>query len=195
MAGVARQPPRRRADELTERLQHRIKDLESQRHVVSNAPVVVGGALVIPKGLLEQKPEDAKEASADAEARAKIEQIAMRAVTDVEEALGHQTTDVSKENCGWDITAHLGNGDLRFIEVKGRAKGAKTVTVTKNEILTSLNKPDQFILAVTLVDGDQIEGPYYISRPFNQVPDFGVTSINYDLDDLIGRSWSPIPRS
>ena len=37
---------------------------------------------------------------------------------------------------------------ITSIEVKGRAVGAKTVTITKNEILTGLNKPDEFILAV-----------------------------------------------
>ena len=43
---------------------------------------------------------------------------------------------------------------LRFIEVKGRVTGATTVTVTKNEILTALNKPDDLILALVEVDGD-----------------------------------------
>jgi hypothetical protein len=46
---------------------------------------------------------------------------------------------------------------LRFIEVKGRAKGSKTVTVTKNEILTALNKQDDFILALVELDGDRKE--------------------------------------
>ena len=41
-----------------------------------------------------------------------------------------------------------GTGRLRFIEVKGRVAGADTITVTKNEILYSLNKPDDFILAI-----------------------------------------------
>ena len=50
-------------------------------------------------------------------------------------------------------SAILGTGRLRFLEVKGRVAGAKTVTVTKNEILTALNKPDDFILAIVEVDG------------------------------------------
>jgi hypothetical protein len=41
-----------------------------------------------------------------------------------------------------------GTGKLRFIEVKGRVAGADTITVTRNEILYSLNKPDDFILAI-----------------------------------------------
>lgn len=45
-------------------------------------------------------------------------------------------------------------GRLRFIEVKGRVRGATTVTVTKNEILTALNKPDDFILTVVEAEGE-----------------------------------------
>jgi hypothetical protein len=71
--------------------------------------------------------------------------------------------------------------------VKGRAKGADTVTITKNEILACLNQPERFFLAIVLVDGDQVEGPYYIKKPFDQEPDFGVTSINYDLDTLLSK--------
>ena len=41
-----------------------------------------------------------------------------------------------------------GTGKLRFIEVKGTGSGRTTVTVTKNEVLTSLNKPEDYILAI-----------------------------------------------
>ena len=45
-----------------------------------------------------------------------------------------------------------GTGLLHFLEVKGRVVGAETVTITKNEILTGLNKPDEFILALVLIN-------------------------------------------
>jgi hypothetical protein len=48
----------------------------------------------------------------------------------------------------------------QFIEVKGRAKGADTVTVTKNEILTALNKPEDFFLALVEVGGDEAHTVY-----------------------------------
>ena len=44
----------------------------------------------------------------------------------------------------------------RHIEVKGRAKDASTITVTRNEILYGLNQSDKFLLAVVLVDGDRL---------------------------------------
>ena len=43
----------------------------------------------------------------------------------------------------YDVESRVpGTGKLRLIGVKGRVSGATTITVTKNEILYSLNKPD-----------------------------------------------------
>ena len=105
--------------------------------------------------------------------------------------------DVSAEKCGWDITARIPSSpgavikDDRHIEVKGRVKGASTITVTKNEIFTSYNQGDKFILAIVLVDGDNIDGPHYVRHPFKFEPEPGVASINYELQDLLERAESP----
>jgi hypothetical protein len=142
---------KRRVDELTARLQQRTDELNAMKTVVSSTPVVMGGALVIPQGLLAaRKGETAPsaDAKADAEARARIEQIAMQAVTAAETALGHQVKGVSAEKCGWDLTARPSqrpDGSLppdRHIEVKGRAKGQSTITVRRNEILYGLNQAE-----------------------------------------------------
>jgi len=79
---------------------------------------------------------------------------------------------------------------LRFIEVKGRVSGAATITVTKNEILYSLNKPDDFILAIVEFDGDAHRA-HYVRRPFQREPDFGVTSVNYNFAELLQRAEVP----
>jgi hypothetical protein len=68
--------------------------------------------------------------------------------------------------------------------------GAKTVTITKNEILTGLNKPEDFILALVEIDGERAT-PHYVRQPFRREPDFGVTSVNYDLDELLRRAEEP----
>jgi hypothetical protein len=120
----------------------------------------------------------------------------MEAVMKSEAARGHAAKDVSTEKCGWDITSwppvidgRL--GDARLIEVKGRANGATTVTVTKNEILAGLNKPEQYVLAIVLVaDDGASEGPFYVPRPFSQAPDWAETSRNFDLEALLARSVS-----
>jgi hypothetical protein len=75
--------------------------------------------------------------------------------------------------------------------VKGRVSGADTITVTKNEILYSLNKPDDFVLAIVEFLDDSAQRVHYVRRPFQREPDFGVTSVNYDFADLLSRSSPP----
>lgn len=185
----------RTIDELTARRETRERELLAMRHVTAARPVVVGGALVVPKGLLlERRGEPGW--SADADARTRIERIAMRAVIEAERALGHEVIDVSAEKCGWDLTSlpPARDGRLppsRHIEVKGRAKGQTTITVTRNEILYALNQRDQFILAIVLVDGDRHEGPFYVRQPFTSEPDWAVTSLNLDLGALLARAQPP----
>ena len=183
---------RRTIDDLTARLESRSKELRAMRQVVSATPVVLGGALVIPAGLLAQRKgeQEGETWTADAEARARVERIAMEAVLKAEHRQGHTTIDVSAEKCGWDITSipPAKEGVLspvRHIEVKGRSKGQSTITITRNEILYGLNQADKFILAIVLVDGDQHEGPFYVRNPFKQEPDWGVSSQNWNLDQLL----------
>jgi superfamily II DNA or RNA helicase len=188
----------RRADDLQARLERRVADLEQERKIVPQPPVVVGGALVVPAGLLVQLLGDAP-ATADGisyEARRRVEIAAMAAVLIAERALGFDPHDVSEQKVGYDIESRIpGTGKLRFIEVKGRTSGAETVTVTRNEILTALNKPDDFILAIADVPpaGNLSIPPTlrYLRRPFTREPDFGVTSVTYDWNDLWALGEAP----
>jgi len=186
---------KRRAEDLAARLTTRKRELAIMRQVTAALPQVVGAALVIPQGLYDHwQGEPASHTfSVDAAARQRIELIAMQAVRKAEEALGHSVKDVSAEKCGWDITSRppLRNGvlvDDRLIEVKGRVKGANTITVTRNEIITALNKPEQFILAVVFIDGDTSDGPYYVRQPFSQEPEWGMSSMNMDLPQLLTKA-------
>ena len=166
---------RRTVADLEGRLDNRKKELLAQRHVTSATPVALGGALVVPAGLLrrlrgEAPAEDAATFAADAAARARIEKLAMDAVRRVEEAQGCCVVDVSAQKCGWDITSYPPTvdgkqPDTRHIEVKGRVQGASTVTISRNEMLYALNQADKFLLAIVLVGDDgRIEGPHYLSE-------------------------------
>jgi superfamily II DNA or RNA helicase len=186
----------RRAEELSERLKSRMTELDTQRHIVSAAPRVVGGALVVPTGWFVGNQDAPLPAAfaADAQARSRIERLAMEAVLAAERAHGFEPRDVSAEKCGWDITSKqpVRNnqlGDDRLIEVKGRAKGATTITLTKNEIMTALNKADQFWLAIVLVnEDDSVDGPYYLQGPVSQAPDWAEVSKNLELAELLARA-------
>jgi len=186
------QKARERADSLQGRLQRRLLELEQERQVAPLPPAVIGGALVIPGGLLKRlQGADDQQTNAESRETKRIEKLAVDAVMAAERALGFVPRDVGSERRGYDVESSIPDtGLLRFIEVKGRVAEATTVTVTKNEILTALNKPEHFILAVVLVNGDSAAQPKYIRKPFTNEPDFGVTSVNFDLRKLLERGES-----
>jgi superfamily II DNA or RNA helicase len=186
----------RRADDLQARLQRRLEELEQERHFSAQPPIVLGAAMVIPAGLLAKlQGQSLPVPELFARQTKAVEQAAMQAVMDKERSLGYLPMDVSREKLGWDIESSIpGSGKLRFIEVKGRTEGADTITVSKNEILAGLNKPEDFILAVVevsfTIDQAQAKQPHYISRPFRKEPDFAATSVNYTWNDLLERMLS-----
>lgn len=76
--------------------------------------------------------------------------------------------------------------ESRHIEVKRRVKGASTVTITRNEMLYTLNQAEKFVRAIVQVDeNEQIDGPYYLRNPFDVEPGWGVSSVNYNIQDLL----------
>jgi hypothetical protein len=83
---------------------------------------------------------------------------------------------------------------LRFFkseEVKGRVAGSPTITVTRGEILYSLNKPDDFILAMVEFREDGSHCAHYLRRPFLRERAFGTTSVNHDFAELLARASAP----
>jgi len=188
-SGLARQ----RADELTARLHKRLTELEQERKLSALPPVVLGGALIVPAGLFRKLQGKGETLPPDlAQDTEHSERLAMQAVMESERRLGYLPRDVSDQNLGYDIESAIPNtGLLRFIEIKGRIHGAAVVTVTKNEILTCLNKPDEYILAICLIDGQNVE-VRHVRKPFVREPDFGATSVNYDLAGLLAQSQEPV---
>jgi superfamily II DNA or RNA helicase len=184
---------RDRANELQARLKKRLEELEQERRLAPLPPVAIGGSLIVPAGLLArlagQPPERIESEVRETE---RVELLAMEAVMAAERALGYEPRDVSAENCGYDVESRVpGTGKLRFIEVKGRVTGATTVCITKNEILTALNKPEEFILAIVEVDGES-GSAWYVRQPFQREPDFAVTSVNYRMEPLLSRGTPPL---
>jgi len=185
------QEARKRADLLQARLEKRMEELQLERQIAPLPPVVLGGVLVIPKGLLERMTGKAPRTTVPVDTQA----VAARAraiVMGIEQHLGYEPTDREFDKVGYDIESRVpGTGRLRFIEVKGRAAEADTVTVTRNEILTSLNKPENYILALVAFETLERYQVRYLQRPFQREPDFGVTSVNYDFAELWARAGAP----
>ena len=59
--------------------------------------------------------------------------------------------------------------------------------MTKNEILTALNKPEDFILAIVVFPDEGEPRVCYVREPFEREPDFGAVSVNYKLDELLAQ--------
>jgi superfamily II DNA or RNA helicase len=182
----------KRADNLQARLQKRLEDLKLEAQISPLPPVVLGGLLVVPMGLLAaMMGRDAPSPTAPADTQASAAR-ARAIVMEIERSLGFEPTDREFEKLGYDIESRvLGTGKLRFIEVKGRVAGAPTITVTRNEILYSLNKPDDFILAIVEFTSDDGHRTHYLRQPFKREPDFGVTSVNYDFSELLRNASKP----
>ena len=183
---------RKRADALQGRLEKRLEELKLERQIAPLPPVVLGGLLVVPLGLIAAMTGASVPAAASPADTQASAARARAIVMEVERRLGFEPTDREAEKLGYDIESRVpGTGKLRFIEVKGRDSRAATITVTKNEILYSLNKPEDFILAIVEFLDDESHRVHYLRKPFRREPDFGVTSVNYDFADLLARAEAP----
>lgn len=187
---------RQRADDLAARLKKRLEELEQEGQLSPMLPTVVGGAVVVPAGLLERLRGDRGDASPElmAKLRERVERLAVDEVLRIERDLGRMPEEMPHNNPGFDVKSKdPATGRLLFIEVKGRVEDATTVTVSKNEIITGLNEKENFRLAVGLVAGDDSTRVQYVRDPFKGDEEalFGVTSVNFDLVKLLDRAEEP----
>jgi len=198
---------RQRADRLEARLEKRMDELEKKRQLSARPPSVTGGALIIPEGLLQRlRGERTAQPPAFSRETERVESAAVNAVMAAERQLGHTPHSVESQNLGYDIESQPdAPSDLRFIEVKGRIAGAETVTITRNEILTALNRPEHWTLALVEVPQEEdfpeedsfvvseSEGTYqlpssvrvrYVPDPPFREPGFAETSVNFKWQEL-----------
>jgi superfamily II DNA or RNA helicase len=188
---------RKRADDLQARMHKRLQELDRDAQVSAMPPAVLGGLVVVPAGLLASlkstgiQPEQEVHIVMPVDTQASAAR-ARAIIMDVERELGFLPVDRELDKLGYDIESKdPKTGELRFIEVKGRVTGADTVTITKNEILYSFNKPDQFILAIVEFLDAENHKVHYLRKPFKREPDFLVTSVNYNFAELLVRSDPP----
>ena len=177
-----------------------MQDLKLEARIAPLPPVVPGGVLVVPAGLLAAMAGRAPLAMAGSVDTQAAAARARAVVMAIERRLGFEPVDREFERLGYDVESRVsGTGKLRFIEVKGRVSGADSVTVTKNEILYSLNKPDDFILALVEFMPDGSDVTRYLRRPFQREPGFG--SLGRQTGGKVRISFpketpcTPLPRS
>ena len=183
---------RRRAEDLRARLRQRLERLQLEAKLSALPPVILGGVLVVPRGLIAAisgKPHEPDRRAIDTqESAARARAIIM----ETERTLGFDPTDRETEKLGYDIESRIpGTGRLRFVEVKGRVHDADTITVTRNEILYSMNKPEDYRLAIVEFLDDGSHRVHYLREPFRREPDFDAASVNYSFKDLLARAEAP----
>ncbi len=175
-----------RADLLVSRLGKRMSALDDEEQISAKAPLLKAGALIIPVGMLKKAKGETTNISIDLEAKKKIELAAMEAVFAAERSLGRNPKNVSDQRgIGYDIESSDSNGNLFFIEVKGRIEGADSVTLTFNELKRGLNSPGNFRLAISTISDDKGSEPVYISNIDWGRPGFGDTSVTKNLNQLL----------
>ena len=194
MGELNAQQAQQRADGLAQRMKIRLEELEKEKQLSSAPPLLLAKAIVIPRKLLIGPDEVLSNEPIFGIDKRAIELTAMKAVIDVERNLGYDPVDVSKQNCGYDIMSKIpkefqkGNHTIRCIEVKGRsADHAGTVTISRNEIMTALNIPDQYILALVAVEGEKTIVTY-CTKMFTKEPEWATASWNMVTNRLLKQS-------
>jgi hypothetical protein len=188
---------RSRADELQTRLKSRTEELDRDLQLAALPPVVVGGALIVPASVLHRLQSAAPVAplSPFALDRDTVERRAVEAVLAAEARLGRSATEMHRMNPGYDIQSEVPEGDLVFIEVKGRIAGADQFVVTRNEILHALNVPESWILALVEVslDGPRQDRVRYLREPFGDTVHlpFATTAATLNWHDYWNRGSEP----
>jgi len=124
-------------DELNNRLELRRSRLQKERQCTISNIQHVGSAWILPH------PERETPACKQMVSSPEIEQIAIKAVTEYEEARGWKVQSVEEENRGFDLISRRPHPEdpqtaieVRFIEVKGRAHIGE-VALTTNEYKTA----------------------------------------------------------
>ena len=86
-------------------MKRRETELEQERHLSSQPPIVVGAALVVPQGLLAARGlgQSVAQVASTQEQRRRIEQAAMDAVMTAERSLGFEPRSVAADKVGYDI--------------------------------------------------------------------------------------------
>ena len=169
-----------------------MEDLKLERQIAPLPPVVLGGLLVVPAGLIAAMTGRTAGGGTNAD-RHSSRRCAGSGHHNGYRAETRLRTDRSgaRETRLRYQEPRARHGQAPIPGGKGAGVGADTITVTKNEILYSLNKPDDFVLAIVEFLGDGAHRAHYVRRPFQREPDFGVTSVNYNFAELIGRAAKP----
>lgn len=186
----------RRARDLERRLDRRLAELDRDEALQALPPQVAGGALVVPRGLLDRLLGRAPAGAPgqDAADTREVERRAIAAVLRAERELGREPEEMPPNNAGYDIRSLTEGHHTVFLEVKGRTVGAENFYVTRNEVLFGKNA-DRYRLALVAVhsEGAHRDELRYLTEPFAgfEFGDFDAVGMTGHWDDTWAKGGSP----
>jgi superfamily II DNA or RNA helicase len=187
---------RQRADDLEARKERRLRELVIEADLTNHAPTIVGAALVIPQGLLDQLTGQPS-VIIDPEVAQETDRVAVAAVMEAEIALGRVPVEQVHNNPGFDILSEdPETGMSYFIEVKGHRPANTEIKVSANQVRMAKMNPERFRLAVVSVPNDPSHQPSrvrYLVRPFDDYePYFAQTYLPLNVEALLQNSVDPV---
>ncbi|MXZ78963.1 MAG: DUF3883 domain-containing protein [Acidimicrobiia bacterium] len=185
---------RARADDLATRLTRRRLDLDRESDLHNSPPNIVGAAIVVPQGLIDQlrgTPPDPEE-TAD---KMETDRRAVAAVLEAERALGRNPEAQAHSNPGYDVLSiDPDTGTHYFIEVKGHLPRTTEIHISTQQISKAKSLPEHWRLAVVSVPDDPAESPTvrYLVDPFRDVTlHFAQPGVPLTVADLLEVAQDP----
>ena len=188
---------RRTVTDLEGRLENRKKELQSMRHVTSATPVVLGGALVVPAGLLRQtarrtcreygsafsdrprRPSPRSKSSPWTPCAALRKRAAAAwSMSPPRNAAGISRPTRPPSMASSPSSPHRGQGPRQ-----GRRHGHRHAQ--RNALRLQPGATNSCSPSCSWARDDTVDGPHYLRNPFDAEPGWGVSSVNYDLKALL----------
>ena len=130
-------------------------------------------------GIIRVKPQEIK--SDELVSDEEIEKIGMQIAIEYEKKQGRKPKDVSSENLGFDIRSVDKEGNIRYIEVKTRAKVGK-IALTQNEWFKAQRFGNDYYLYV-IFNATTSPQLFIIQNPAkNLKPEAKIEMVRYFVD-------------
>ena len=165
---------RRQREELERKRQNLLQSIERETHILPSEPKVLGVVKVLPMPQRSDEPGGTDE---------EIEKIGMEVAMAYEREQGRRPTDVSCLNLGYDIRSEDDQGNVRYIEVKARARTG-AITLTANEWFMARRLQDEYWLYIVENAGSENPELHTIQNPaFRFKPEEVIGVVRYVIKD------------
>jgi superfamily II DNA or RNA helicase len=178
-----RQKLEKRIEQLKNRKQERLAELDLMLRLSANLPEVLTSALVAPAPVATMDEGTEPRHGVAMRRDDEVEQIAMEVVMRFERGRGWTPFDVHLDGEHYDIRSEAPSGEVRFIEVKGRAEsGAVMLTSPEVDKLRQLGER-AFLYIVTQCRGEK-PSLRIIQDPMSQLsPEMLYRQVQYLVDE------------